>query len=137
MARLSIGLSGLSLISFQSLRLDVHGELVGIEGGPAHHGQHLAGARIERHHRAVLPVHGQFGDRLQVQVDGELQVLAREPPALFFELLAHLPAIIHHHVLLAVHAHQRVVVLPLDAEFADHRAGFELGELGESRVPPR
>ena len=39
-------------------RLDVHGEFVGIEAGAANHRQHLAGARIHGHDRAVLAFHG-------------------------------------------------------------------------------
>ena len=44
------------------------------------------------------------------------------------EGLPHLPAIVHHHLALPVHAHQRVVVLLLDAELADHVALVVLGE---------
>ena len=110
------------------LGLDADGEFVGIEGRPADHGQHLAGARIERHHRAVLAVHGQLGHGLQIQIDGELQILAGHG-RLVLQHLAHLAAIVHHHLALAVHAHQRVVVLALDAELADHGPGIVLGEL--------
>ena len=45
------------------------------------------------------------------------------------ERLAHLPAIVHHHLALPVHAHQRVVVLLLDAELAHHVALVVLGKL--------
>ena len=56
---------------------------------------------------------------------------------LLLEHLAHLAAVVHHHLALPVHAHQRVVVLPLDAEFADHGAGLVLGELRAYPDPPR
>ena len=90
------------------LGLDPDRELVRVEGRPADHRQHLAGPRIERHHGAVLrPVSwAQFGHHLQVQVDRELQVLPGNR-RLGPEHLPHLPAIVHHHLALPVHARQR------------------------------
>ena len=110
-------------------RLDAHREFVGIERGPADHRQHFAGARIHGHYRAVLAFHGQFGDGLQVQIERELQVFPGNG-FLVGQYLAGLAAIIHHHLPLAVHAHQRVVVLALDAELADHVALTVFREVG-------
>ena len=114
---------------FPILRLDAHRKLIGIEGGPADHGQHLAGARIERHHGPVAAIHGQLGHGLQIQVDRELNVFAGNG-RLVADNLPYLAAIVHHHLPLAVHAHERIVVLALDAEFADHIALTVFGELG-------
>ncbi len=110
------------------LGLDAHRKLVGIEGGAGDHGEHLTRPRIERHHRAILALHGQFRHGLQIQIDGRLQVFT------FHRLLrgkglAYLPAIVHHHLALPVHAHQRVVVLLLDAELAHHVALVVFGKL--------
>ena len=108
--------------------LDAPGEFVEVERRPADHGEHLAGTRIERHHGAVAAIHGELGDGLQIQIDGELQILAGRG-GLGLEHRAHLPAVVHHHLALAVHARQRVVVLPLNAELADGGAGIVFGEL--------
>ena len=45
------------------------------------------------------------------------------------ELLAHGSAVIDDHLPLAIDAREQVVVLPLDAELADHLAGVVFGEL--------
>src|SRR5438552_3338115 len=58
--------------------LDAHGKLVGVKNGPAHHGQDFSGAWIESHHGALAAFHRQFGHGLQIQVDRELQILARD-----------------------------------------------------------
>ena len=120
MARFSMGLSGLSAISFQSLDLMRTANLLGSKVGRLT----MASTSPVRGSSATtapfLAVHGQFGHRLQVQVDGELQILAGNR-RLVLQRLPHLAAIVHHHLALPVHAHQRVVVLALDAELADHR----------------
>src|SRR5215467_4643655 len=41
-------------------RFDTHGELVGVEGGPAGHGKDLAISRIERHDSAFAPLKSQL-----------------------------------------------------------------------------
>ena len=53
---------------------DAVDEQVGVERGQAHHGQHLAGARVERDRRALLPAEGRHHRALQVQVDAQAQV---------------------------------------------------------------
>ena len=55
---------------------DAHRELVGIEGGPAHHGQNLAGVRIHGDDGAVFARDGLLGGNLQIDIDGQLQRLA-------------------------------------------------------------
>ena len=64
---------------------EADGELVGIEGGARDHGEDLAGVRVHGDHGAVLAFHGLFGGHLDVEVDGELEVLAGDG-----ELLAEL-----------------------------------------------
>ncbi len=135
-ARLIIGWSGLFMISAQSARLDTAEEAVGIVRRPADHGEHLAVAGIERHHRAAAAIHRQFGDRLQIQIEGQLQVFAGHR-FLDAEQLPLAAAVVHQHLALAVDSTQRVVVLPLDAVLADHVARVVPGEFGGIRVPAR
>src|SRR5579871_96424 len=109
--------------------LDADSELIGVEGGAANHGQHVAIARIERHHRAVAAIHGELGDGLKVKVDGKLDVVTFYG-RLVAQNLAHLAAIIDDHLPLAIDTHEAVVVFPLDAKLADDIALVVLGELG-------
>ena len=102
-------------------RLDALRKLVGVETGSADHRQDLPGARVHGDNRAILAFHGELGDGLQIEIEGQLQVFARNG---FFvgERFVGLAAVIHHHLALAIHAHQGVIVLALDAELADHGA---------------
>ncbi len=109
--------------------LDAHGEFVGIEGGPVRHGEHVPIARIEGDNRAFAAFKHKLGDGLQIQVDGELDVLPRRG-LLDPQDLALAAAVIHHHFALAVDAGQNVVVLLLNAEFADDRTRLVLGKFG-------
>ena len=117
------------MISFQSFDHDSSGEPVRIVCGPAHHSEYFAGARIERNNRAAAVFHRQFGDSLQIQVDGELQILARDR-LLIADDLPLLAAVIDHHLPLPVDAHQLLVVLPLDSLLADDVALLVVDELG-------
>ena len=119
--------------SFQYSLRDVRRERVGIEGRAADHRQHFAGARIERHHRAALAFERQFRDRLQIQIERQLQVVAgRGLGALEHFALA--AGTIHHHAALAVDAHQHVVILALEAGFADDVALRIFRELGSVQL---
>ena len=71
----------------------------------------------------------QLGDCLQIQVDGELQILSGNG-FLVVQHVALVAETVHFHALLAVHAHQLIVVLALDAVLADDVALVEAGELG-------
>ncbi len=78
-----------------------------------------------------LPFHRKLGDGLQIQIERQLQPL----PGFGFlgpDYLALIAAAIHHHLALAVHAHQHVVVLALDAELPDHVARMVVGVLSGS-----
>ena len=55
---------------------DAHRKIVGIESRTAHHRQDLAVARIHGDDGAVLVPHGLFGGNLQIEVDGQLELLA-------------------------------------------------------------
>ena len=76
-----------------------------IEGRAADHGQHFAIARIERHHRASPILQRQLGHRLQIQIDGELQILSGNG-FLVVQHVALVAEAVHFHAALAVHAHQ-------------------------------
>jgi hypothetical protein len=69
MARLNIGLSGFSTISSQSLRRIRPGELVGVVGWAADHGQHFARPDVECDNGAPAAFERHFGDDLQVEID--------------------------------------------------------------------
>ena len=114
---------------FPVFRADAPGELVGIVGRVADHGQHFAIARVQRHHRPVSPLHGQLGHHLQVQVQRQLQAFARNGLLNRCHLVL-VAAVVHHHLPLTVLAHQGVVVLPLDARLPDHVSLVVLDELG-------
>ncbi len=109
---------------------DAAGEQIGIEGRAAHHGEHFAIARIERHHGAAAILHGQFGYGLQVEIDGQLQGLAGDRFLVVAQHAAFISEAVHFDAPLAVHAHQDVVVLALDAVLADDVALMEARELG-------
>ena len=57
-------------------RGEADGELVGIEGGARDHGENLAGVRIHGDDGAGLAFERLLGGHLDVEVDGELEVLA-------------------------------------------------------------
>ncbi len=110
------------------LRFDPDGELVRIEVGARRHGQNLSVLRIERDNGAARMrelgkafVHRQFRHHLKIEVNRELQVLAR---LRFFDAedLTLFAAVIDDRLALAVDAHQDVVVLLFDAGFTDDLA---------------
>ena len=111
------------------LRTDAAGKQVGIERGPAHHGEHFAGSRVESHHRATAVFHGQLGYGLQIQIDGELQALSGDS-FLVVQDVALVAEAIHFHAALPVHTHQNVVVLVFKTVFADDVALVEASEFG-------
>ena len=85
------------------------------------HGQNLAIARVHRHHRAVGVAQRQLGRALQVDVDGQLQILARN--GVLRPQVAHLaPVAVHNHIARSVLAAQQLVVGLLHARLAHHVA---------------
>ena len=56
---------------------DADGELVGVEGGAGGQGEDLAGVGIHRDDGSGLAFEGLLGGHLDVEVDGELEVLCR------------------------------------------------------------
>ena len=105
-----------------ALRLDAAGELVGIEGGTADHGQHVAVARIERDDRAGFVAERRLGRLLQVEVDAQHQRVAGD--RLFLVEHAQLAAErVDLDLLAAVHAAQVRLPRLLEPRLADHVAG--------------
>ena len=115
------------------LGADAAGKQVWIERGTAHHGQHFAGSGVQSHHRATAVFHGQLSHRLQIQVDGQLQVLAGNG-FLVIQDVALVPEAVHFHAPLPVDAHQLVVVLAFDTVLADHVALMEAGKFGRVQL---
>ena len=99
-----------------------HRKIVGVRRRPAHHRQHFAGARIQRHHRSRPRSQRLFRHLLQVVVDSQLNLLARnrflrgQPP----HFLTHA---VHNHAPHPVRAHQQIVVLPFQSGLAREIAG--------------
>ena len=107
---------------------EADGELVGIEGWAGDHGENLAGVRIHRDYRAVLALHGLFGGHLDVQVDGELEVLAGDGEGLA-ELAELFAVAVDDDIAAAIHAAKESVVGGFDAGSADDVAGRVEGVL--------
>src|SRR5271170_733407 len=57
---------------------DADGEIIWIGSGAADHREDFAGARVESDDRAGTRAEGLFGDLLQVVIDGELNLFARD-----------------------------------------------------------
>jgi hypothetical protein len=98
------------------------GELVGVEAGARDHGKDLAGVRVQRDDGSGLSFEGLFGRLLDVEVDGELEILSGlgEFLAEVSDLLA---VRVDDYVARAVHAAQERVVGGFDAGAADDVAG--------------
>ena len=109
--------------------LDADGEFVGVEAGAGGHGEDLAVVRIEGDDRAAAAFQREFGDHLEIEVDGELEVFAGGG-VLDAEDLALAAAVVDDGLAFAIDAHQDVVVLLLDAGLADDLALVVLGVLG-------
>src|SRR6185437_14520117 len=81
---------------------------------PAHHGKNFPGVRIHRHDGAAFVAECLFGSNLQIDVDGELQLLAGLG-WLLFERLSDLATVtIDEYLPRAILAHENVVVCELD-----------------------
>jgi len=126
-------MSGIIHQVFPVFRADAAGKQVGIERGTAHHGEHFAGSGVESNHGAAAVFQGQLSHRLQIQIDGQLQVLARDG-FLVIQDVALVAEAIHFHAALPVHAHQLIVVLAFNAVFSDDIALVEPGEFGRVQL---
>src|SRR5262245_28760118 len=108
----------LSLRSLGALREDVR-----IERRTADHRQYFAVVRVHHRDRPASRRHRvglRFGDFLNVQVERRVQVTPRNRIDAFdLTLGLNAAAAVYEHAALAILAHQDVVVLALDAEFAD------------------
>ena len=116
-----MGIVGDQVVPF--LARDPHGKRIGIERGPAGHGQDLAVARVHGDDRAILAFQRLFGGDLQVQVDGQLERFAGDGRR-FVEAPFLFAAAVHNRPALPVRAHQQIVILQLHAGFAHHVAGI-------------
>ena len=112
---------------FQSVRLMRDGEGVGVEAGPGDHGQNVAVARIHGDDCAVAVAESQFGGALQIVVDGQLQVLARDG-VLDAEIADFAAVAVDDDIARSVLAAQQLVVGLFHARLADHVAGFVVGK---------
>ena len=110
-----------------------HGELVGVERGPRDHGENLAGVRVHGDQCAVLAFHHLLRHALQIEVDGEPQVLARLGK-LLSKLADFLAVAVDDDIARAVHAAQQGVVGLFHAGFSDYVAGLVEVELGAVQV---
>ena len=89
-------------------------ELVWIEGRPRDHGENLAGVGVHRHDSADLAVEGLFCRHLNVEVNGELQILAGNSEFLA-EVAKLLAVAVDDDVAAAVFAAEQRIVGLLDA----------------------
>src|SRR5262249_28304209 len=96
-------------------------EIVGVGSGAADHGQDFTAARIESDHGPGTLPEGLFSDLLQIHVNAELDLLAWDG-ILLCEVIDFLADGIDDDAAHAVAAHQDVVVLALQAEFANNVA---------------
>ncbi len=102
---------------------EADGELVGVEGGARDHGEDLAGVRVHGDDGAVLAFEGLLGGELDVEVDGEPEVLAGGGE-LLAEVADLLAVGVDDDVAGAVLAAEEGVVGGLDAGLADDVAGI-------------
>ena len=98
-------------------------EIVWIRRWAADHGENFAGARIERDDGARARAEGLLGNRLQIVVDGQLNLFAGDG-ILLGKVIDFFPDAVDDDAAHAVRAHQDVVVLTFESGFAD--AGFDL-----------
>src|SRR5712675_296486 len=108
---------------------DANREIIGIWSRMADHSQNLAAARIERYHRAIASAQRLLRDLLQVVIDGELNLLARDS-FLGRQVVHFFADAVHHHSPHAVRALQQIIILTLEAGFAHEVAGPEASVAG-------
>src|SRR5262245_22306298 len=89
------------------------------------HREHFAAARIKRDDRAFSRAQRLLGNLLQVAIDGQLNLLARNG-LLAGQAIDFLPDAIDDDTAHAVSAHQDVVVLALEPRFAAEVARAQL-----------
>ena len=107
----------------------MNSEVVGIKRRPAHHGQHLARVRVHGDHGAILVAQGLLCRALHVDVNRQLQILARD--GMLEAEPSHLPAMaVHQHVARAVRTAQHRVVALLDPGTAHYVSWLVVGVLG-------
>ena len=127
----------------QDLELGVRdpaGELVGVVGGEAHHGEHLAGLRVEHDHGAALearlgeaPLEGLLGELLLLRVDRQDQGAAGGGRRLDADHADRAPGPVLLHPLGAIGPPQLSFVGQLHAGLADPIVG-EVALLRQLRV---
>jgi len=100
-------------------------EIVWIRRWPTDHSENFAGARIERDHGAGARAEGLFGNRLQIVVNGQLNLFAGDR-ILLGKVIDFFADAIDDDAAHAVRAHQDVVVLTFEAGFADDVTRAEL-----------
>ena len=129
MALLRSGWSGFSRMAGPVGVGEADGELVGVEGGAGGHGEDLAGVRVHGDDGAGFAFEGLLGGELEVEVDGELEVLAGggELLAAVADLLA---VGVDDDLAVTVLAAEECVVGLLDAGAADDVAGIVGGVAG-------
>src|SRR5437879_11894618 len=122
----------LLLIRVQTLPFflgDADGEIVGIWRRTASHRQDLAAARIQRYDSAFTPGQRLLGNLLQVVIDGQRNLLARDG-FLAGQTIDFFSDAVDDDAAHAVGAHQDVVVLALESGFAAEVAGPQLAVAG-------
>ncbi len=108
------------------IAMDADCERIGVVAGMRNQGQDLAIARIHRDHGAVVFAQGDLGCLLQVEIDGEFQIMARL--GVLGSENAHLAAVaVDDHVARAVVAAQDLIVGLFHARLSDHVPGLVVG----------
>ena len=134
-ARFCIGFSSLLLSEFQSARSMPPANWFGLYAGQAGERQDFARARVEDDGGAVVAevVEPFLGRALHVGVDRQLHAPAFD--RLLLLRLAHLAAAaVDDDELVAVRAHEQLVVGAFDARLPHHRTGFGAGVLRPGEV---
>ncbi len=104
---------------------DAHGEIVGVQRGMAGHCQDFACARVQRDYSTRARPQRLLGNLLQVVINGQLNLLARDG-FLSGEAVYLFTDAVHDHAPHAVRALKQVVVLALQAALSSEVTGAEL-----------
>ena len=120
-ALFSSGFPGIGHQAVPLVAADAHRKRIGIERRTAHHRQNFSGARIHGDNRARLAFQRLLGGDLQIEINRELELLARNRRNIA-QRADFLAAAVHQHLARAVLAHQNIVVVLLDSRHANHVA---------------
>src|SRR5258708_34272601 len=104
---------------------DTHGEIVGVQSRMADHGQDFSGARVQRDCRTRARAQGLLRNFLQVVINGQQNLFARNG-FLSGQALLFLANTVYNYTAHSVRALEQAVVLAFQAGLPDEVAGAEL-----------